>query len=68
MYKVSLEAARVNKRLTQKEAARMLSVSNKTLGSWEKGASYPAADKLAKICTLYEVPYDHLIFLNADSL
>ena len=68
MYKVTLEAARVNTKLTQKEAAKILSVSNKTLGNWEKGISYPPANKLAEMCALYAVPYDHLIFLPNDSL
>lgn len=62
MYKVTLEAARVNVRLSQKEAAKKLRISNNTLGRWENGVSYPPADKLAEMCALYKVPYDNLIF------
>lgn len=63
MYRVTLEAARVNAHLSQKEAAKKLRISNKTLGSWENGGSYPPANKLAEMCALYDVPYDNLIFL-----
>lgn len=63
MYRVTLEAARVNAHLSQKEAAKKLRISNKTLGSWENGVSYPPANKLAEMCALYDVPYDNLIFL-----
>ena len=63
MPKITLKAARVNTGLTQKEAAKMLNISNKTLGNWENGASFPKADKVAEICTLYKVEYDNLIFL-----
>lgn len=63
MLKITLEAARVNRSLTQKEAAKMLGVSNKTLFNWEKGISFPPADKVSLICALYEVEYDNLNFL-----
>lgn len=62
MYKVTLEAARVNVGLTQKEAAKKLGISNKTLWSWEKGLSAPKATQTEDICKLYNVPYDHLNF------
>lgn len=68
MYKVTLEAARVNAHLSQREAAKKLSISNKTLCKWENGASYPPANKLAEMCVLYAVPYDNLIFCSINSL
>jgi transcriptional regulator with XRE-family HTH domain len=68
MLKISIRAARVNAGLLQKEAADHLGVSNKTLGNWENGATYPPADKIPEICDLYGVSYDHLNFLPADSL
>ena len=46
MMQVSLKAARVNAGMSQKEAAKMIGVSNKTLCNWEKGVSYPSADKI----------------------
>lgn len=68
MLKITLEAARVNAGFTQKEAANQLEVSNKTIGNWENGNSFPTADKLSKICELYGVHYDNLIFSSSDSL
>lgn len=68
MPKMTLKAARVNAGYTQKEAAKRLSVSNKTLGNWEKGVSSPNAVKAAKICELYGVGYDNIIFLPLGSL
>ena len=68
MVKISIRAARVNADFSQKEAAHRLGVSTKTLGNWEKGVTFPPADKIAKICELYGVSYDHLNFLPSDSL
>ena len=68
MMKISIKAARVNVGLSQKEAADYLKVSNKTLGNWENGITYPPADKIPDICELYGVSYDHLNFLPNDSL
>ena len=67
MAKLSLKAARVNKGLTQKEAANLLNVSNKTLCMWEKNASLPKADKIDAICELYGVQYDDVIFFSKDN-
>lgn len=68
MAKMTLKAARVNVDLSQKEAASALGISNKTLGNWESGASFPKADQIVSICNLYNVLYDDLIFLPDDSL
>lgn len=63
MFKISLEAARRNAGLSQKDAAKALKISNTTLGKWERGESFPTADKIPEICELYGVHYDHLNFL-----
>ena len=68
MLKISLKSARVNAGLTQKDAAAKLGVSNKTLGSWESGTSFPSANKIEMLCSLYGVNYDNIIFLPEDSL
>lgn len=63
MGKITLKAARVNAGYLQKEAAKRLDVSNKTLSSWENGITVPKVDMIDKICNLYGVCYDNLIFL-----
>ena len=68
MFKISLEAARVNACLSQKAAAQKLNISNTTLGKWEKGESFPTADKIPEICELYGVHYDNINFLPSRSL
>ena len=68
MARMTLKAARVNVDLSQKDAASKLGVSNKTLGNWESGASFPKADQIISICDLYGVSYDDLIFLPNNSL
>lgn len=62
MIKMTLEAARRNVKLTQKEAAKQLGISNKTLGNWENGVTSPDASMIAKICKLYGVAYDNIFF------
>ena len=68
VVKITLKAARVNAGLSQKEAADRLGISNKTLGNWENGVSFPPADMIPKICALYNISYDNLNFLPSDSL
>lgn len=62
MKKISLKAARVNARLSQREAAKMLGISNKTLCSWENGKTFPDQPMIEKICALYGVTYDMIDF------
>ena len=68
MIKMSLRAARHNARLTQKEMAAKLGVSNSTLCNWENGLSFPDAPHIDKICELLGLSYDNLIFLPNNSL
>lgn len=63
MYTVSLEAARVNAGLSQKEAAKQLGVNVTTLSNWERGKTSPDVDKFKKLCEVYNCPGD-LIFLG----
>jgi len=67
MAGITLAAARVNVRLSQKEAATKLNVSNKTLCNWENGKSFPKPEQINAICALYGVQYDDLIFLPSKS-
>ena len=66
--KITLAAARVNAGFSQKEAATMLNISNKTLANWEKGNSFPNAQQIEKICELYIVSYDNINFLPINPL
>lgn len=68
MVKLTLKAARVNAGFTQKGAAQKLKVSNKTLCSWETGATVPNVQQVESMCALYNVTYDNLIFLPNNPL
>ena len=68
MLKISLKAARVNAGLSQKDAAKALKVSNKTLHSWESGDSFPSAKYIDAICELYKISYDAINFMPTNSL
>jgi len=60
MPKISLEAARVNAKLTQKELAEKLGVSNGTIVNWEKGETEPSLSQLRMISELSGIPMDFL--------
>lgn len=61
-FKISLEAARVNAGLTQKEAAERMNVNVATVANWESGKTTPNAENFIKLCKLYNCP------VNAISL
>lgn len=67
MLRITLKAARVNAGLAQKEAAKKLKISNKTLASWENGASCPKANQVEQLCELYGVSYNEVIFFAKQS-
>ena len=60
MPRISLEAARVNAELTQKELAEKLGVSNTTIVNWEKGNSEPSISQLRIISDLSGIPMDFI--------
>ncbi len=61
--RISMEAARVNAKLTQDEAAKILHVTKQTLVNWEKGRTEPKTSQAVKMAEVYGVPYDNIIFL-----
>lgn len=63
MAKFTLRGARANAGITQKAAADAVGVSNKTMVKWEKGTAYPNVVQAAKLCRLYGVSFDDIIFL-----
>ena len=66
MPKISLEAARINAKLTQKELAEILGVSNATIVNWESGKTEPNLSQLKKISELSGIPMD-FIFVPEQS-
>ena len=64
----TLKGARVNAGLTQKEAAKDIGVSNKTLSSWERGTSVPNIQQVDALCKLYGRTIDEINFLPTNPL
>ena len=62
--KISLKAARVNRNLTQAEAARKIGVSKDTIHLWESGKTVPNVKYIPSIERVYNIPYDNIIFLT----
>lgn len=60
---LTLKAARVNKNLTQAEAAKLIGVTEDTISNWERMKSFPNVPQIHKIEEVYGVPYNALIFL-----
>ncbi len=60
---ITLKAIRVNKGLTQKEAAGLLGITPETLGKWENGKSFPDVPNIQKIEKTYGVSYSDINFL-----
>lgn len=64
---LTLKAARINSGFTQKEAGERLGVSQYTIGNWENGRSFPDANQIKKIETLYNLSYDNIVFLDENN-
>lgn len=61
---MTLKAARINKKLTQKEAAFLIGITACTLSNYERGVSFPDVPTIKKIEQVYGVEYKDLIFLS----
>jgi len=60
---LTLKAARVNKNLTQKEAAKRLGIALDTLRMYEIGRTFPTVLTIRKMEDLYGVGYNDIDFL-----
>lgn len=66
MFQISLEAARVNAKMTQKEAAKAMKLDPTTLVRWENGKTAPSVLQFRKLCSLYNCPED-IVFVPEDA-
>jgi transcriptional regulator with XRE-family HTH domain len=60
----TLKACRVNRNLTQAEAAKALGVTEDTLANYEAGRTFPDVRVIKKIERLYNVPFADIIFFE----
>lgn len=64
----TLYGARANAGFSQKKAAELLGISNKTLSNWENGVSIPNIQQVEAICKLYGRKLDEINFLPRNPL
>ena len=63
MYpKITLEAARVNAKLTQAEASKRLGVNRATLHNYDSGKTIPDWEMVKKFEEIYQFPADYIFF------
>lgn len=60
---ITLKSARVNKNLTQEEAAKLIGVNSDTLRRYEKGTTFPDVPVIMQIEKVYGLSYSDIIFL-----
>lgn len=63
---ITLKAARVNKQMTQIEAAEKLGIAVDTLRQYESGKTFPDVPMIRKIEDLYCVSYNDINFFSAE--
>ncbi len=62
MFQISLAAARVNAKKTQREVAKLMDVNVSTIINWENGRTSPNVEQFMRLCTIYNCPQE-AIFL-----
>lgn len=65
--KLTLKAARVNKGLTQKDAAKLMGVSRNIISNWERQISFPDVLQVKRIEEVYGLNFQEIIFLPSES-
>lgn len=64
--KLTLKAARVNKGLTQKDAAKLMGVSRNVISNWERQISFPDVLQVKRIEEVYGLKFQEIIFLPSE--
>lgn len=62
--RISMEAARVNAKLTQKQLGQRIGVSEFTIRRWETGKGIPRVDQFHAFCEAVGVGADNIILLK----
>lgn len=61
---LTLKAIRINKNMSQEEAAKLIGISTETLSNYERGKSFPDVPIIKKIEEVYEVKYENINFFT----
>lgn len=60
----NIKELRKQKHLTQKDLAKLMHVSQQTIGAWETERAIPGSDTLALLANLFNVSTDYLLGRN----
>ncbi len=63
-FNEKLRELRTEKKLTQKQIAKLLGISTTCYGGYEQGYREPDFKTLVKICKLFEVSADYMLGLT----
>ena len=63
----TIKELRRNKHITQKDLAKLMNVSQQTVGAWETGRAIPGSDTLGELADLFNVSTDYLLGRNTQS-
>lgn len=61
-----LQSARDAEKLTQKEASKVIGISEQSLIKYESGVIFPKVDVLELLCSLYHVTISWVLYGDAD--
>lgn len=61
MFGLRLRALRNEKKLTQDELGKLLNVSGKTIGTWERDSRQPYIEAINKLASIFDVTTDYLL-------
>ena len=56
-----IQAARLEKNMTQEQVAGLLEVNRQTISNWENAKSYPDIVSVIKMSECYDVSLDYLL-------
>lgn len=61
MFGLRLRALRNEKKLTQDELGKLLNISGKTIGTWERDSRQPNIEAINKLASIFDVTTDYLL-------
>lgn len=67
MFNIRLKELRNQKNMTQDELGKVLNVSGKTIGAWERDSRQPNIETINALANYFNVSTDYLLGRKADS-
>ena len=64
MFDVRLKELRIERQLSQKELADLLSTGQSSISAWERGAREPLAHQLVDLASVFECSVDYLLGIS----